>query len=227
MSLGDAKKLDLWNAKLPSMPTERELKFSLVDDVPAAEELRELFKQAGYELTSQGTQKHFDVYFDDEKETLRSAGIALRKRRAGGKALATLKTSAKVAGELHEREELEEVMFGSNWPDEIFKRVQKVTDPWEVTERLELATIRTRYLVKRTGQELAILSFDAVTANQPGIFDTVSFEEVEVEAVGSTREEDLRSIADVLDRLVKLTPNSDNKLERAEVLLSLSQSLRE
>jgi inorganic triphosphatase YgiF len=209
------------------MPTERELKFSLIDDVPTAEELQTLFKQAGYELASQGTQKHFDVYFDDERDNLRNAGMALRKRRAGGKALATLKANAKVLGDLHEREEIEEVMFGSNWPDEIFKRIQEVTDPWGVKERLELATLRTRYLVKRTGQELAILSFDAVTANQPGIFDTASFEEVEIEAVGNVGEEDLRKIADVLDRLVKLTPNSANKLERAEALLSLSQSFRE
>ncbi len=206
------------------MPTERELKFSLIDDVPSAEELQAVFKQAGYELVSQGTQKHFDVYFDDNKESLRKAGIALRKRRAGSKVLATFKANAKVSGELHEREEIEEVMFGSNWPDEIFKRVREFTDPFHVTERLELANLRTRYAVKRKGNDLAILSFDAVTANYPGVFDTTSFEEVEIEAIGTTTEKELRAIADVLDRLIKLTPNSVNKLERAEALLNLARS---
>jgi inorganic triphosphatase YgiF len=208
------------------MSTERELKFSLIDDVPSFDELQAVFKQAGYELISQGTQKHFDVYFDDPKESLRKAGMALRKRRAANKALATLKANAHVSGELHEREEIEEVMFGSNWPDEIFQRVQKITDPFHVIERLELSTLRTRYIVKRKGNDLAILSFDVVTANYPGIFDTTSFEEVEVEAIGTTSEKDLREIADALDRLIKLTPNSVNKLERAEALLNLSRSFQ-
>lgn len=209
------------------MPTELELKFSLIDDVPSPEELQAVFAQAGYELVSRGTQKHFDIYFDDAKDSLRKAGVALRKRRASGKILATLKANATVSGGLHEREELEEPMLGSNWPDAIYTRLETITDPWSLTERLELANIRTRYLVKRKGSELAILSFDAVTANYPGVFDTATFEEVEIEAIGNTSEKELRSIADVLDRLIKLTPNSVNKLERAEALLALSRSFRE
>jgi inorganic triphosphatase YgiF len=209
------------------MPTELELKFSLIDDVPTAEELQIIFKQAGYELISRGTQKHFDIYFDNTKNSLRKAGIALRKRRASGKVLATLKAKANVSGGLHEREEIEKEMFGSSWPDEIFERVGAVTDPFYMTEKLELTNIRTRYLVKRKGQELAILSFDVVTANYPGVFDTTTFEEVEIEAIGNVNEQALRSIADVLDRLIKLTPNSVNKLERAEALLTLSRSFKE
>jgi inorganic triphosphatase YgiF len=209
------------------VPTERELKFSLIDDVPSQEELRVVFKQAGFELVSQGTQKHFDVYFDDAEGSLRRAGIALRKRRAGGKALATLKANAKVSGELHEREELEELMLGNAWPDEIFKRVQEVIDPWNVKERLELDTKRSRYLVRRKGHDLAILSFDAVTANYPKVSDNASFEEVEIEALNDSSEQTLREIAEVLEQLIKLTPNSVNKLERAEALLSLSRSFQD
>ncbi len=208
------------------MPLERELKFSLIDDVPSPEELQAIFKQPGCELLPQGTQKHFDVYFDDTKESLRKAGMALRKRRMGGKVLATFKAHAKVSNELHEREEIEQEMVANHWPDEIFQRVQKVTDPFYVIEKLELSTVRTRYLVKRKNQDLAILSFDAVAANYPGIFDTVSFEEVEIEAVGTTSAKELREIADALDRLIKLTPNSVNKLERAEALLNLSRSFQ-
>jgi inorganic triphosphatase YgiF len=209
------------------MPTELELKYSLIDDVPASEELQIIFEQAGYELVPRGTQKHFDVYFDDHKNSLRNAGIALRKRRAGGKVLATLKANANVSGGLHEREELEEPMLGSNWPDTIYKHLETVTDPWSLVERLELANIRTRYTVKRKGSELAVLSFDAVTANYPGVFDAVTFEEVEIEAIDHATEKDLRAIADVVEKLIKLTPNSVNKLERAEALLSLSRSFQE
>lgn len=208
------------------MATELELKFSLVDDVPSAEELQTLFGQADYDLISKGTQKHFDIYFDDDKNSLRHAGIALRKRRTGGKVLATLKANVNVSGELHEREEVEELMLGSNWPDIIYKRLETVTDPWSLTEKLELANIRTRYVVKRNGSELAILSFDVVTANYPGTFDTATFEEVEVEALGRAGEKELRALADVLERLIKLTPNSVTKLERAGALLTLSQSFQ-
>jgi inorganic triphosphatase YgiF len=209
------------------MATELELKFSLVDDVPSPDELQTVFKQAGYELVSRGTQKHFDVYFDDDNHSLRNAGIALRKRRNSGKVLATLKANANVSGGLHEREEVEEMMLGSNWPEVIYKRLETVTDPWGLTERLELANIRTRYIIKYKGNDLAILSFDAVTANNPGVFDTVTFEEVEIEAVGNASETELRAIADVLEKLIKLTPNSVNKTERAEALLSLSRSFQE
>jgi inorganic triphosphatase YgiF len=209
------------------MATELELKYSFVDDVPSAAELQALFKQAGYELVSQGTQKHFDVYFDDDKNSLRNAGIALRKRRSSGKVLATLKANATVSGGLHEREELEEAMLGSNWPEAIYKRLETLTDPWSLTERLELANIRTRYIVKHKGKDLAILSFDAVTANHPGVFDTATFEEVEIEAMGDASETELRATADVLEKLIKLTPNRVNKLERAEALLSLSRSFQE
>ena len=206
------------------MATERELKFSLIDDVPTAEEVQTIFRQKGYELIPQGTQKHFDIYFDDSHESLQKAGMALRKRRTNNKVLATLKANPHVSGELHEREEIEELMLGSNWPEEIFKRVEPVTDPWNVLERLELATLRTHYLVKSKHHDVAVLSFDAVTANYPGVFDTVSFEEVEIEALAETSETELRAIADVLDRLIKLTPNNVNKLERAEALLNLSRA---
>lgn len=206
------------------MPLERELKFSLIDDIPNLEELQAVFKQGGYELVAQETQKHFDIYFDDASESLRKAGMALRKRRANNRAMATLKANANVTGQLHEREEIEELMLGSNWPEEVFKGVEKVTDPWNVIERLELATIRTRYLVKHTGRDVAIIAFDTVTANYPGTFDTASFEEVEIEAIDPTSEKTLHDLAHVLDQLIKLTPNSVNKLERAEALLNLSRS---
>jgi inorganic triphosphatase YgiF len=105
------------------MPLEQELKFSLIDDIPRPDELQTIFKQAGLEIVSQGTQKHFDVYFDDPKESLRKAGIALRKRRSANKMVATLKTNATVSGELHKREETELEMLGNTWPD-VFEKLQ-------------------------------------------------------------------------------------------------------
>ena len=73
------------------MPTERELKFSLVDDFPETEELTACFQKAGFELLTQPTQKQFDSYYDDATQSLRTAHLALRKRRVDGRILATLK----------------------------------------------------------------------------------------------------------------------------------------
>ncbi|MGL4611986.1 MAG: CYTH domain-containing protein [Trueperaceae bacterium] len=212
------------SAKLDPMPLERELKFSLSDDIPQPEELKTALKP--YTLLARGLQKQFDIYFDDAKGSLRAAGIALRKRRTEGQVLATLKTGGTVAGALHEREELEEAMLGAHWPEPILKRLEPITDPWSLTEKLELSTFRTCYLVKHDLQNLALLSFDAVSANYPGVFDTSFFEEVELEAVGDTNEETLTAIAAKLDGLITLTPNSVTKLERAEALLTLAQSFK-
>jgi inorganic triphosphatase YgiF len=205
------------------VPTERELKFSLIDDFPETEELKSQFEAAGLELKSQPTQKQFDTYYDDLAQTLRQAGFALRRRKVDGLSLATFKAQATINGALHQREELEEPMLGNAWPEVIFKRLETVTDPWDLQETLELSTIRKRYLIGHKQNELAILSFDQVSANYPGSKQSVDFEEIEIEALSASND-DLQRFADILQSLIQISPNTTNKLERAEVLLQLSSS---
>ena len=206
-----------------SMPIERELKFSLVDDFPENEELMACFKQAGFELLIQATQKQFDSYYDDAAQSLRKAGLALRKRRIDGRIIATLKGPVNKEGALHQREEIEESMLGNAWPQVIFERIQTVVSPETLKEKLELSTIRQRFLILKQ-QDLAILSFDKVSAGYPGKKQSVNFEEIEIEAIDGS-DEDLHKISETLMQLISLSPNSTNKLERAEVLLQLSDSL--
>lgn len=208
------------------MPIERELKFSLVDDFPEPEELSTRFKQAGFELMVKPTQKQFDSYYDDDGQHLRQAGLALRRRRVDGRSLATLKGKASQEGALHQREELEEAMLGNAWPAVIFERLKTVVNPEHLKERLELSTLRQRYLVKKNQKDLAMLSLDKVSAGYPAKAQSVDFEEVEIEALEGSND-DLQAIAETLMQLIQLSPNSINKLERAEALLQLSDAFKE
>jgi inorganic triphosphatase YgiF len=205
------------------VPLERELKFSSVDDFPETKELAQCFNQAGYQLMVKPTIKQFDSYYDDAKQHLRKADVALRRRRVDERSLATFKGNTTKDGALHQREEIEEFMLGNAWPETILTRIQNLTSPEELKETLELSTLRQRYLVRQNEKDLAILSFDKVSANYPNSKQQVDFEEVEIEAIDGS-DDDLRNIADTLIQLIPLSPNSTNKLERAEVLLQLSQS---
>jgi triphosphatase len=208
------------------VPLERELKFSLVDDFPETNELAQCFKQAGFELVVKPTQKQFDTYYDDSEQHLRKADAALRRRKVDGRSLATFKGKGSKDGALHQREEIEESMLGGAWPESILERLQSITHPEHLKETLELSTIRQRYLIRQKEKDLAILSFDKVSAHYPKSKPQVDFEEIEIEAIDGS-DEDLHAIAQTLMQLLPLSPNSVNKLERAEVLLQLSQSFSE
>jgi inorganic triphosphatase YgiF len=208
------------------VPIERELKFSLIDDFPETEELQSLFEKAGLELSTQPTLKQFDTYYDDTSQSLRKAGLALRRRKVDGRSLATLKGQASIKGSLHQREEIEEPMLGNAWPQVIFERLETVTDPWGLQEKLELSTIRKRYLIRQKQSDMAILSFDQVSAQYPKSKQSVRFEEIEIEALEASND-NLQSFAEILQALIQISPNTTNKLERAEVLLLLSSSFGE
>ena len=209
------------------MPVERELKFSLLEDFPSFEELAEVFRSSDYTLTPQDTVQQQDRYYDDKAGTLKQRGLALRRRSIDGKMLATLKRQGEVAGALHERLELELPMTGGDWPGPVIRPVSTLTDPANLRIQLELTTRRTNYSVLKEGTALALLSFDEVSASYPQGEQSVHFTEAEVEALGDTSADVLQQIADLVDRVVRLTPNPAHKVARAEVLLSLGASFNE
>jgi len=206
------------------MPVERELKFSLLEDFPSFEELAEVFRTSGYTLSAQDTLQQHDRYYDDEVGTLKRRGLALRRRSVDGEVLATLKRQGEVAGALHERLELELPMTGGTWPGAVLRPVSTLTDPTSLRIQLELITERLNYTVAQDGVALARVSFDDVSANYPQSEQSVHFTEAEIEALGDTSSEMLQDIADLVDRVVRLTPNPVNKVARAEALLSLGAS---
>ena len=208
------------------MASERELKFSSTGERrPTPVEIEAALGGAGYTVTSEGEHQQRDRYFDDALGSLELAGIALRRRSVDGRRLATFKTAGSVRGALHEREEIELPLAATGWPAEILARLDGIVDAGTLRNRVMLLTIRDRYLVSHSGggdAGVATLSFDEVSASLPGRAQTVSFSEVEIEALGATANEELERIAELLDRVVKLNPSGTTKLERAVALLDLA-----
>ena len=201
--------------------TERELKFSLLDDVPEVEALRLSLEAAGLSLGPQRVEVHHDRYFDTRRGHLKRSGVALRQRTIDGSApLATLKAAGTAQGALHTREEVELPLEGDAWPQEVRMRVAEVAPLISLEPMLELTTLRTRYLVGHRGVEIAELSFDSVEAKRPGGEMSVHFSELEIEALNGTVA-DLERTAQALEGLLTLTASGVNKLERSLALLSL------
>jgi len=213
-------------------PVERELKFSLVDPPPPPATVVALGRRGPYAFVEAGTTVHRDRYFDGGAGQLRRAGWALRQRRVlpgdGGEppaVLATLKGAGRVDGAMHEREEIEAPMAGRAWPAEVARRVATHVAPAELRPLLSLETERAAYRVTFEGRPVAALAFDRVRVRIPGGERSAHFDEVEIEALGAATEAVLRGIVDLLDGLVRLTPSSASKLERADALLALGASL--
>lgn len=206
------------------MTLERELKFSLMDDYfPSKLELEPHFKQAGYRVMADGTQTITDIYYDDAFNSLARAGWALRKRSQKNKVLACLKHQGSYKDAVYEREEIE-AEFSGNWPIPIQSKLISITFH-DLNPRLELVNDRTQYRIFKDFSHLASLSFDNVTAKEPGAKKSVSFSEAELEGSPNIKLETLKELAELIDGITPLNPNSSSKLERGLALLSLGQSL--
>lgn len=203
------------------MATERELKFSRLDEyIPSEAELRAAYEPLGIEVSGARLVTHTDRYYDDARLSLSRAGVALRRRLGEGKVLATLKTQGAVDGAYHAREELELPFETNDWPAPIRERIELHADPASLHPVLSLETERVRVQLSQGGAPRALLSFDRVTARLPGGKRTVEFDELEIEAAPESGDEAaLRALADPLDALLTLTPSSSTKLERARALL--------
>ena len=203
------------------MPAERELKFSLVDPPPPEADLVAAATPGPYAFVPQGTAAHVDRYYDDDAGALAAAGVALRRREAADGTLAALKTRGTVVGALHVRDEVEAPMEGDDWPVPVARRLAEHVALWQLRPRVEVATERTTYRVVFEGRPVALLAFDEVRARRPGGEREALFAEAEFEALGDVDDAVLTGAAEVVERLVRLTPSAVTKLERAEALLTL------
>ncbi len=213
-------------------PIERELKYSLVDPPPPPAVVVALGRHGPYAFVEAGTTVHRDRYYDGDAGPLQRAGWALRQRRllAGdgdepAAVVATLKGAGRVDGAMHEREEVEAPMEGRAWPPPIARLVAAHVALRDLRPRLTLETERAAYRVTLEGRPVALLAFDQVSVRIPGGERSAHFDEVEIEALGGATGPELQGIVDLLDALVRLTPSSASKLERAAALLELGASL--
>ena len=208
------------------MPSEPLLKFSLLEETfPSFADLKLAFESAGYRLSQKDTHQQHDRYYDDAAKTLRQQGLVLRRRTVNAQTLATLKRYS-ADDDAVESAELEMSLTGGQWPGSISRRVSLVTDPANLRSVLDINTHRAQYSVQKNGLDSALLSFDEVSAGYPQSEQRVHFNNAELEAVTADTET-LRDIADLLDSIVRLSPNSVDGLERAEALLSLGAGFQD
>lgn len=204
------------------MALERELKFSVTEGYqPSLPEVVEALRGTPFTAESLPFQHVRDSYHDDERGTLRRAGLALRRRRVGSDTVATLKTQGSAAGGLHERDELELEVPGTGWPAEIRARLAGIAEPEALAPRAEVVTGRARFRILERGAPVATVSFDDVEASRPDGDARVGFHEVEIEAEEGVGAEVLWAVARALEPLALLVPSAATKLERAEALLAV------
>ncbi len=210
------------------MPLEHELKFSLLDAAPDDELLIDAFRGSPFALEPRAVLRQLDAYVDTPEAELRGAGVALRRRQVDGVRVATLKTLGRVAGALHEREELEAPLLpGEDWPPAVLERLAELVevDPRRLRSQLMIRTERRVFDVRHSGELIAELCFDEVSARAPDEEREALFREAEIEAAEGVDPARLEAIAARLARAVTLAPSGVTKLERAEALLSLGSVL--
>lgn len=204
------------------MPPESTLKFSLLEDsFPPFTDLKRTFEAAGYALSKKDTRQQHDRYYDDAVKSLKGQGLILRRRTANAQTLVTLKRYD-AERDAAEAAELELPLTGGAWPASISRRVSLITDPANLRSVLDINTHRVQYGIQKNGIECALLNFDEVSAGYPLSEQSVHFNNAELEAVAADPET-LQDVADLLDSVIRLSPNATNELERAEALLSLGE----
>jgi len=198
---------------------ERELKYSSPsDNIPTFNELEPILSR--YKLSPAKIQHIYDRYYDDAFGSLENSNIGLRKRTVDNQRLVTLKFGNKNEGGLFEREEIELEQKGSIWPKPIYERVSEYCDVAALRKILEFKTQRVSFKLA-SNRDIAIISFDSVTAKQAHNSESVTFFEVEIEAIGETTIVELEEIAKRLGKVIVLTINTTNKLVRAKTIFSL------
>lgn len=175
-------------------------------------------------VRASSNRRHVDTYLDDERGSLRAAGIGLRLRRSDDGALLCCKGRARVVDGRFERSELELPwphahlpQRAAELPPELADRVEPFTRLRPLQPFLELATWRDARIVTHAGHDVCELVVDQVSANAGG--RSVAFAEVELEVL-----EDLATteqLATALRHHLPLQPAEQDKPTHAAALLGL------
>ena len=153
-----------------SVPLERERKFSSPEGhVPSRAELALALEPTAFSVEAGRVVRQHDTYFDDARGSLRAAGWALRLRRVAGRTVATAKSAGRVAGAVHEREEIElEVPDDApTWPAEIVRALPTWVDPVAMVPVVLLDTARIAFTLRSDAGAVVELVFDEVRCRLP------------------------------------------------------------
>ena len=198
------------------MAAEREHKFLVAGAFPDPVLLEERYRAVELELHPRGVREQRDVYFDKPDLTLLRAGVALRRRRFEGQVLVTYKGAGVVTNGLHVRDEIE-LPYTERWPAKILDRLTPLGVTGRLPPRRQFGERPERFLIIKSGEAQAELTFDEVTGLDVTGRKEVRFRELELELFPAT-EGDLSSFTAPL-ALPGLTPHAGDKLSHALRLL--------
>lgn len=175
-------------------------------------------------VRASSSRRHVDTYFDDDRGSLRAAGIGLRLRRSDDGAVLCCKGRARVVEGRFERSELAlpwphatVPQRAAELPPELADRVEPFTRLRPLQPFLELATWRDARIVTHAEHDVCELVVDQVTASADG--RSVAFAEVELEVFDdlATTEQ----LATALRQHLPLQPAEQDKPTHAAGLLGL------
>ncbi len=204
---------------------EIEAKFILPDQ-ETLHRLQALDQIATYTLGESRVHTLHDIYLDTVGRRLMTGGYACRQRDAGNRFYLTLKalpTSSEDA--IHRREELEielnEPPTPFQWPaGPLRDRVIELAGNEPLLPLIQLRQRRTVRPLLRDGKTIAEMGLDEVRL---GVGENEHQEyELEIELTAAGMEEDLHTLAEMLQQEWHLTPQKLSKLQRALALMEAS-----
>jgi inorganic triphosphatase YgiF len=194
-----------------------------VDDQHTFDDLLSLTRLGSFQLTpAPNPEDQRNTYFDTADGQLRAARYGLRVRDLGARRIATLKSDARVADGVYEREEWE-VAIGDDdrpesWPPgEVRERTLALLGGAPLSPILTIHTLRRHIHASRDGAAIAEISLDEGLISAGGREERLR--ELEIELVGSATRADLDELAALLRERYTLVPEGHSKLARGLALL--------
>ena len=179
-----------------------------------------------YRLGDASVHDLLDRLFDTPAGDLAGRGYALRLRRDGERRIATLKSSGRVAGAVHSRDEIEVVVGADTatpkaWPEPIRGRVAEAIGGAPLRRIVTVRNRRVAWPVEREGRLVAEMALDEGVISAGG--RRTRFREIEVELRGEGKRADLAAIGRRLASRLPLEPESRSKFARGLALRDLSR----
>lgn len=167
---------------------EVEFKLRLLEPVPASR-LSALAVEAGMEAGAMQQQRHQDTYLDDDRESLRRAGVAVRLRQTNGHATVCCKDRGRQRKGCFEREEREESWLCDGLPvaaADLPAALRDAVEPY-VFDRpllplLRLSVDRAECVLDKNQRHAGKLALDHVRLDSSA--GLCEFREVELEVTG-------------------------------------------
>lgn len=194
----------------------------VVPDAAVARQLRALERVAEFSLSASTRFIVRDTFFDTVEHNLLQSHHVLRfRRRSDGRSFLTFKAPAQKTAAIHRRPEIEveiahkrspRVLKLNALPPQIQKRIALLADSEVLYPLFSIAQTRDVKLVRHKHRVIAEWSLDHVRFRAGK--RKQAFYELEIELKNAGKQEELKEIAESLERKYGLTPQLESKFVR-------------